>query len=460
MDAATEGLDAKVHYHKVSCCPKVSPCPHCEKLGKRKQRLHRLVRSIAYGKIVYVDITYAEYRARCDCCKTFRSTPPGVELACQYDNRVRQAVVDRLIEDGMSVQKLLVAMKRDFLLDLSEGFVYDCLHGEVARLDMSEYRAWALAHFSGTLCVDELHLGRYTLLLASDPLGDFPVAFALVDANDQDHMRRFLKNLKNWGFWPGIVITDGSNLYPAVLAELWPDARYQLCIFHVMQDITDQVLDAVKRMRRELTRRGKRGRKRGRPKKSRKKNKGPTLKEKAQFVFKHRYLIVKRRENLSESEQQILATMLSYLPALGTLRTFMDKVFALFSADQTRQQAGCRRSALARTASFQAIPELAQATKMLSPEKFEKMMSFLHSPAGQQVRTNNHVERANRKLRYFEKVRYKWRRRRSIVRFVLLAMHRWWRQLLEHPNIAPNKTTKITRNKVRSNTNVTYNLSG
>ena len=63
MDAATEGLDAKVHYHKVSCCPKVSPCPHCEKLGKRKQRLHRLVRSIAYGKIVYVDITYAEYRA-------------------------------------------------------------------------------------------------------------------------------------------------------------------------------------------------------------------------------------------------------------------------------------------------------------------------------------------------------------------------------------------------------------
>lgn len=459
MDAAIDGLDAEVHYEKISCCPKFASCPHCGKRGKRKQRLRRQVRSIAYGKIVFLDIEYAEYRARCDCCKTFRTSPPGVELGCKYDNQVRQAVLDRLIEDGMSVQKLLAALKRDFLLDLSEGFVYDCLHREVARLDMAEYRRWVLEHFSGTLCVDELHLGRYTLLLATDPLGDFPVAFALVDANDQDHMRRFLKNLKTWGLSPEIVITDGSNLYPAVLAELWPDARHQLCIFHVMQDITDQVLDAVKRMRREMARLGNRGskRKRGRPKKGRKKKQGPTLKEKAHFIFKHRYLIVKRRDNLSQREEETLATMLAYLPALKTLRTFMDKVFALFSADQTRQQAGCRRSALIRTESFQAIPELTKVIEMLSPEKFDKMMSFLHSTAGQQVRTNNHVERANRKLRYFEKVRYKWRRRRSIVRFLLVSLQRWRH---EHPNGEPNSPSRTPQNKAKPPTNNTYALSG
>jgi transposase-like protein len=32
---------------------------------------------------------------------------------------------------------------------------------------------------------------------------------------------------------PEVVVTDGSNLYPAVLAELWPDADHQLCVFHV-----------------------------------------------------------------------------------------------------------------------------------------------------------------------------------------------------------------------------------
>lgn len=461
MDAKADGLEPQVEERTVSCCPKFYPCPHCGKRGKRKQRLQRQVRSLAYRKIVYRNIDYAEYRARCDCCKTFRSSPPGVGLRCQYDETVHQAVIDRLIEDGMSVQRLLAAMKRDFLLDLSEGFVYDCLHREVARLDMAEYRQWTLEQFSGTLCVDELHLGRYTLLLATDPLSDFPVAFALVDANDQDHMRRFLKNLKTRGFSPEIVITDGSNLYPALLAELWPDARHQLCIFHVMQDITGQVLDAVKRMRRELQRRGKRGRKRkrGRRKKGRrkKKNNKPTLKEKAHFIFKNRHLIVKRRENLTEAEEKKLATMLADLPALKTLRTFMDKVFALFSADQTRQQGGCRRSALVRNDSFQAVPELAKAIAMLSPEKFDKMMAFLHSPAGRRVRTNNHVERANRKLRYFEKVRYKWRRRRSIVRFLLLAMQRW-RQ--EHPTGKPLSRSRTPANQAQRSPPATYQLSG
>ena len=213
-----------------------------------------------------------------------------------------------------------------------------------------------------------------------------------------------------------------------------------------MQDISSHVLDAIKRMRRELARRGNRGRKRrrGRPKKNRNKKKGLTLKEKAYFIFKHRYLIVTRRENLNEAEQKLLETMLAHLPALRTLRTFMDKVFALFSADQTRQQAGCRRSALVRSESIQAIPELAKVIKMLSLEKFEKMMAFLHSPAGKQVRTNNHVERANRKLRYLEKVRYKWRRRRSIIRFLLLSLTRWRG---EHPKgKLPQKRPKPANN--------------
>jgi len=80
----------------------------------------------------------------------------------------------------------------------------------------------------------------------------------------------------------------------------------------------------------------------------------------AHFIFKHRYLIVKRRENLSEPSQQ--------------------------------------------------------------------------------VRTNNHVvERTNRKLLYFEKVRYKWRRRRSIVLFLLFSLQRWWRN---HPSSTKPKPYK------------------
>ena len=47
------------------------------------------------------------------------------------------------------------------------------------------------------------------------------------------------------------------------------------------------------------------------------------------------------------------------------------------------------------------------------------------SPVGRRVRTNNHVERTNRRLRFLEKVRYKWRRRRTLVRFVVMTLDRW-----------------------------------
>ena len=279
-------------------------------------------------------MTYAEYRARCGCCQTFRSSPPGVDPRCWYDNKVRDAVLDRLIEDSMSIPKILAAMQRDFLLDLSQGFVYDCIGRRVAELDGADYRRWTLEKFSGTLCIDELHLGRYTLLLATDPIGDFPVAFALVESNDAEHMRRFLANLKRHGFEPKVVVTDGSPLYPKLLAELWPQAEHQLCVFHVLQDINGHVLDAVKRLRRALKRRGQRGRKRGRgrPKKSARKRRGLTLEDKANFVFKHRHLIVTKEENLSDQQRADLRTMCQYLPELQTLRNFVIKVGRLFDA--------------------------------------------------------------------------------------------------------------------------------
>lgn len=84
---------------------------------------------------------------------------------------------------------------------------------------MADHRRWELDRFGGALCIDELHPGRDTPLLATDPLQNLPVAFALVAANDQDHMRRFLGNLKIRGLVPGVVVTDGSNLYPAILSE-------------------------------------------------------------------------------------------------------------------------------------------------------------------------------------------------------------------------------------------------
>src|SRR4029077_17659411 len=174
-------------------------------------------------------------------------------------------------------------------------------------------------------------------------------------------------------------------------------------------------------------RKKKRGRK-GAQSKATAARRGMTIKEKANFVFKHRYWIVKRRENLTESERGDLTRMLEYLPELATLRRFADRIYWVFDASKDFHQASCRRAAVVRDPVFQAVPELVKALKQLDEEKFPKLMAYLKNPLSRRVRTNNHVERTNRMFRLLEKVRYKWRRRRTLVRFVVLTLDRIWRE--------------------------------
>jgi Transposase len=436
-----DAVQPRIRVEKRQCAPNTYPCPHCGKRGRRKQTHTRVVRDIAYREILILEITVGEYRARCSCCKTFRAQVDDVEARAEYTNRVREAVIDRLLDDCMSMERLREALQRDFYLELSQGFLYDCLDWKVRQVDMPAYRQYTLANFSGTLCIDEIHLGHRTLLLATDPLGDFPVAFALVSANDQDHMRRFLHNLKSLGFLPRVVVTDGSNLYPKILAELWPAARHQLCVFHVLKDINECVFDALRRLRRRHARVGGRKRRRGRRRQGARARSGPTRKEQSHFIWKHRHLLVTRPENLTGRQRRCLSRMFEYLPELRQLRAFVLQVYQLFDPDLGLLQVCNRWVNLTTTAEFLADPDLARALAMLSAEKMEKITAYLASPLGQRVRTNNHVERTNRRLRYLEKVRYKWRRRRTIVRFVVLALNRWRQKQAKAEDTTPSRPT-------------------
>ena len=72
------------------------------------------------------------------------------------------------------------------------------------------------------------------------------------------------------------------------------------------------------------------------------------------------------------------------------------------------------------------MPELVKAMGKGDAEKFSKMMAYLKNPLSRRGRTNNHVERTNRMFRFLEKVRYKWRRRKTLVRFVVLKLDVIW----------------------------------
>jgi len=414
--------------------PKRAPCPHCGRLGRRKRILHRRLRTLVYHAVAWLEVTYAEYQSRCGCCKYFRTWPLDVPQKADYDATVRQAVLDRLLRDRLNVEQTKAAMQRDFLVSLSDGFIYDCLRWQLTRIDLAQHRQMVLLRFSGTLCIDELHLGVYTLLLATDPLADLPVGFAVVGANDQEHMARFLRNLANWGLRPEVVVSDGSNLYPELLAEIWPNAKHQLCLFHLLRDVLDKILEAVRRLRQAKARRGRAGRprRRGRPSKrqaTRRRQRGPTAKEKAAFVWKRRFLIVKKTAKLTRAERQDLEQLFAYLPQLRPLWSFSQDIYRLLDDSQTLRVARWRHTWLRYEPKYQGVRELVEALDLLAEPKLAKAMAFVQQPAGSQVRTNNHVERMNRRLRFAEKVRYRWRKRKWVVRWVVLLLDICWQQV-------------------------------
>jgi hypothetical protein len=322
-------------------------------------------------------------------------------------------------------------MQRDFLLKLSTGFLYDCLEYAIREYDGAEFRAKVLSEFSGTLCVDEIHLGHRVVLLASDPISDNPIACALVSSNDAAHMSRFLQNLKNHGFSPQTVISDRSPLYPKTIAEVWPEAKHQLCVFHVISEINDHVLDAAREVRRSLKPKSiKKGK--GRPSKRMRARvkKLKQQRDQADKLFRRRHLIVTKKSNIKPQDQSTLDELLSLSPTLGILRSFVDDLHELFAVRRSKDRAWAIWRRMRRNQSYLSNEHLRKALEVLKKENMVKLLTYLDSPSAtrNKIRTNNHVERCNRVLRYLEKVRYKWRRRRTIVRHILLQFANWMKR--------------------------------
>lgn len=113
-----------------------------------------------------------------------------------------------------------------------------------------------MRQFSGILCIDEAYQDQLALLLAVDPAqddGDRLVGYQLViGAVRHDDVRAFLCGLKDAGIDPAEVVTDASALYPQILAEVWPTAAHQLCLFHEARRVTAAVQQVYRQVRATL----------------------------------------------------------------------------------------------------------------------------------------------------------------------------------------------------------------
>ena len=250
------------------------------------------------------------------------------------------------------------------------------------------------------------------------------LAFRVLDhAPTQDDVRDFLEAFKGQLDKRGLkvrgITTDGSSLYPEVLKELWPDARHQLCEFHVLKEITKALLHALAVLRKEMAAKIPKLR-RGRPSKEQQPlaRKAKRQKQRVADLFEHRYLFV--RHQLIKAQPQQLLRLTRGLPQLRGLRQIMDEVYRLFDRRCKTQTAVQKLAKLRRRVGrFKA---LGQALNKSNSPNLEKALEFLDDKL--LGSTSTAVERATRRFRKAQKSIYSVRTKEHIEQRLALDVHR------------------------------------
>jgi len=356
---------------------------------------------------------------------------------------VRHTVANALMRDRMPYLSVMRRMQEDDRLEVSLGSLHACVLWAHEQLNLESHWDFVRANFSGVLCLDEVHDSGRTILFATDPRGDFTVAFKLVETNDQEHMDAFFQARKGRGRDAQVVLTDGAPLYQDALQRSWSEVEPQLCLFHGIQEGNKLLLDGVRASTNRRKRQGNQGRKqpRGRPTKQaqqrRQHRSGLRKKAQATFLWEQQYLSVRKEDDLSEQDRANLAQLLQLAPALKLFRPCNQQLYRLFAKGITKAGARSRRARLVSHPLYHANAFLAKALKKIGKDTFDQMIVFLGWANGQ--RTTNHVERNHRVFRMMQKTRDKRRKPHTIEKALELELYA---RMVEHP-LYPDKLSPL-----------------
>ena len=244
------------HIREVAYVLSEAPCGQCGTAAKRIAHVSRTAIDIDLEQpvilLVHVSVHYCP-----TCRRYFRIQPPFLRKDACYTQRVVRTAVAAVQEDGMAFRRVSRRMARDFWVQPGEASIRRWCHAAAAGIALDEpYQEWIVGQFSGILCVDEVYQHDLALLVAVDPAapeGDRLIGYQLVHGSvDAGAVEGFLRRLAAQGIRPAEVITDGSSLYPGVLAAVWPQAAHQLCLFHETRRLTKAAQDVMSQVRKAL----------------------------------------------------------------------------------------------------------------------------------------------------------------------------------------------------------------
>jgi transposase-like protein len=406
--------------------PPTERCPRCGKPARRHYTVRRgpLLEPCLDGQMMIL-VNQGVYHCltrRCRTCRTghyFRKDVPSVRPRGRYTKRARQLSIDAVQKDNLPFSKTAARMQRDFGLapDRSTTWRWYQERAETIGLEEEDFH-WPVVSLSGIVCMDEMYDGDFCILVATDPLSNYTLGFqVLTGSPDSQQIADFMRYLQSCGVDPQVVVRDDSALYPKALQEVWPEALEQLCVFHVLKNMIDEVKKSLREYTKSVPKPPKHGR--GRPRKDEPRRESPDREVKE--LNRSKGLVLVNPEKLEKRPELAdkLAELLKEHPALQLQRSFMTEIFAMFDRNVEREEALDRRCALLGNVEYQADSHLQEALKKINDEKqFLKMITF--TGFANLNRTNNHVERENRRIRKMLTSHYSFRKEDTLTRALTL----------------------------------------
>jgi hypothetical protein len=269
--------------------------------------------------------------------------------------------------------------------------------------------------YDGPFCVLSIVDNRAFTRLCYEVLDHHPA-----HGDIRKFFRRFRAALASRGLTLRGITTDGSELYPKPISEVFGAVKHQVCRFHILAELNKAVLRAVAQVRKELAAQKPklpRGRP-GTPEAKRKARRRRHLERKIAELFEHRHLFVRRQ--LTPGEYQTLRRISRGLPVLRALRDVVEEIYRLFDR-RCRTATALTKLARLRTqvGRFKGLTPILQ--KLRSPN-LEKALTFLDDRL--LGSTSNAVERANRRHRKMQKTVYRVRTQETISGRIALDMFR------------------------------------
>jgi Transposase len=285
------------------------------------------------------------------------------------------------------------------------------------------YLDWALDGFSGYIAADELYDGPFCILSIVDNRAFKRLCFEVLDHDPTPRdirafFRRFQAALACRQLTLQGITTDGSDLYPQPIFEVFGAIEHQICRFHILAELNRAVLHAVASVRKHLAAQKPklpRGRP-GTPEAKRTARRRRHLERKIGDLFEHRHLFVQRR--LTPSERRLLQRISRGLPQLRALRQVVEEIHRLFDRRCRAETALTKLARLRqRVRRFKKLRPIFQ--KLQSPD-LEKALTYLDdSLLGS---TSNAVERSNRRHRKMQKSVYRVRTQTTLSGRIALDM--------------------------------------